>query len=144
MSKRSVFLLLLQFFCFGYFVFFQKLLAFGFMLGLQAIGFLLCSWSIAVMGIGNFNAQPEVKLRAQLVRRGPYSVIRNPMYTGLLLFFGASLGSSFTWTGLLVYCLLILTFSLKIKDEEKFLLERFGSDYAEYKSSTFRILPYML
>ena len=102
MSFKSKILLFLQFLCFGYFLFFQDLLASGIFILVQFLGFLLCLWSIAVMGIRNFNAQPEVKKGARLIKIGPYALIRNPMYAGLLLFFGAGLASHFNWPGFLV------------------------------------------
>lgn len=136
--------MVLQFLCFGYFVFFQELLASGVFILVQFFGFLICLWSIAVMGIGNFNAQPEVKTKARLVQIGPYSIIRNPMYSGLLLFFGAGLISNFSWQGLVAWSILTLVFTLKIGDEEKYLTERFGSQYIDYMNSTYRIIPYLI
>ena len=143
MSVRSKILLALQFACFGYFLLYQEILASGVFILLQFFGFLLCLWSIAVMGIGNFNAQPEVKPRARLVKIGPYTRIRNPMYTGLLLFFGAGLISNFNWQGLAAWVSLALIFLLKIADEEKYLTERFGVSYKEYVSTTYRMIPYL-
>ena len=143
MSLRSKILLAFQFLCFGYFVFFQPLIATGIFILIQFLGFLLCLWSIAVMGIGNFNAQPEVKAKARLVTIGPYSKIRNPMYAGLILFFGAGLVSNFNWQGFVAWVLLVVIFLLKISDEEKYLTERFGSGYTEYVSTTYRIIPYL-
>lgn|SRR5210317_2051279 len=143
MSLRSKILLVLQFLCFGYFVFFQELLASGIYILVQFFGFLLCLWSIAVMGIGNFNAQPEVKMNARLIKFGPYAKIRNPMYVGLLLFFGAGLISNFNWQGLIAWGCLTLIFIIKINDEEKYLTERFGTPYTEYRSSTYRMIPFL-
>lgn len=143
MSQRSKILLALQFLCFGYFVFFQHLIATGVVVLVQFFGFLLCLWSIAVMGIGNFNAQPEVKPKARLIKLGPYATIRNPMYTGLLLFFGAGLISNFNWQGLIAWVSLALIFVMKIIDEEKYLKERFGTHYTEYRSSTYRMIPFL-
>ncbi|MGA9269036.1 MAG: isoprenylcysteine carboxylmethyltransferase family protein [Lutimonas sp.] len=144
MSIRSKILLALQFLCFGYFVFFQELLATGILILVQFFGFLLCLWSIAVMGIGNFNAQPEVKPKARLVKIGPYSKIRNPMYAGLLLFFGAGLISHFNWQGLIAWVFMALIFTFKINDEEKYLTQRFGNSYADYMGSTYRMIPFVL
>ena len=141
MSIRSKILLTLQFLCFGYFALFQQLLTSGILLLFQISGFALCIWSIAVMGIGNFNAQPEVKTGAKLIRKGPYSILRNPMYTGLLLFFGFGLIQHFNWPGALVFILLCFVFALKIIDEEKFLSKRFGNSYLDYKRSTYRLIP---
>jgi len=143
MSLRSKILLTLQFLCFGYFVFFQQLLASGIFILVQFFGFLLCLWSIAVMGIGNFNAQPEVRMNARLVKIGPYTTIRNPMYTGLLMFFGAGLISNFNWEGLMAWFSLVLIFGLKISDEEKYLSKRFGDHYKNYRDSTYRMIPFL-
>lgn len=143
MSFRSKILLSLQFLCFGYFVFFQELLASGVYMLVQFFGFLLCLWSIAIMGIGNFNAQPEVRMNARLIKVGPYTKIRNPMYAGLLLFFGAGVISNFNWQGLIAWVCLVVIFALKIRDEEKYLAERFGSRYKDYFNSTYRIIPYV-
>ena len=109
----------------------------------QFFGFLLCIWSIAVMGIGNFNAQPEVKRGARLIQIGPYSKIRNPMYAGLILLFGAGLMGNFNWPGLMVLLCLVMIFVLKILDEEKYLHERFGDPYKQYLNSTYRLIPYI-
>jgi protein-S-isoprenylcysteine O-methyltransferase Ste14 len=143
MSNKSKLLLVSQFLCFGFLVFYQDWPGSGIYLAIQVFGIALCLWSILIMGLGNFNAQPEVKQGAILKRQGPYSIIRNPMYAGLLLFFGSGLLDSFTWPGLFTYSLLILTFGLKIMAEEKFLTLRFGEVYLEYKRSTYRMIPYV-
>ena len=152
MSNRSKVLLAIQFFCFAYFIFFEDLLTTGFIMLIQFFGFLLCLWSISVMGIGNFNAQPEVKQGARLVKLGPYGRIRNPMYTGLLLLFGAIFLEKSRWAaffepsnliGFLVFLLMFLVFALKARDEEKFLSARFGNDYEDYKKDTYRFFPYL-
>lgn len=143
MSLRSKILLTLQFLCFGYFVFFQELLASGIFILAQFFGFLLCLWSIAIMGIGNFNAQPEVKPKSRLITIGPYTKIRNPMYAGLLLFFAAGVISHFNWPGLIVLISLTLIFGLKIFDEERYLYQRFGDPYKDYKDSTYRMIPFL-
>ena len=143
MSIRSKILLFFQFVGFGYFVFFQDLLATSFFMLIQFFGFILCLWSIAVMGIGRFNAQPEVKSNATLIKIGPYAKIRNPMYAGLILFFGAGVLGNFNWIGFLVLLGLVVLFLIKISDEEKYLAERFGESYLSYKKTTYRLIPYI-
>ena len=65
------------------------------------------------------------------------------MYTGLLIFFGTGLLDDFSWPALLVFAALGITFGMKIRDEEKFLTQRFGEAYLNYKSRTFRMIPYV-
>ena len=143
MSFRSKILLLLQFLCFGYFAFFSKVFASSGLLLVQLLGIALGIWSVISMGLRNFNAQPEVRKGARLIRTGPYALIRNPMYTSLLLFFTPGLLNEFNWTGFAVLMLLGIVFALKIRDEEKFLLGRFGAIYASYRESTYRLIPYV-
>jgi len=95
------------------------------------------------MRIGRFNIQPEVKTEAKLIIKGPYKLIRNPMYLGLLLFFGAGLLESFQLIKILVYVILAAVLSIKIMLEEKYLLLKFGAPYSEYKKTSFRLLPYI-
>ncbi len=144
MSNKSKLLLISQFLCFGFLVFYQEWPGSGIFFVFEVAGIALCLWSILIMGLGNFNAQPEVKPGANLIRKGPYSIIRNPMYAGLLLFFGSGLLDSFNWTGAFVYFVLVVTFGLKIQAEEKFLTNRFGKIYREYKRATYRIIPFVI
>ncbi|MEV6491719.1 isoprenylcysteine carboxylmethyltransferase family protein [Actinoplanes sp. NPDC051633] len=78
---------------------------------------------------------------AALVTSGGYRISRNPMYTGLAV---ASLGA-----GLLIgswWVLVLLPFAvaairlLVIAPEERYLTERFGTAYADYRSSVRRWL----
>jgi len=78
-----------------------------------------------------------------LISAGPYKLIRNPMYTGLLIIFLFGLVSNFTWISLFFFILLCTVFILKIRDEENYLEISFGQRYVEYKRKTFRMIPYV-
>lgn len=143
MSNYSKTFVILQFFCLIYFIFFTNFFADGFGFIIQIIGFLLALWAVITLRIGNFNVQPEVKKGTALIQNGPYKFIRNPMYTGLLLFFGSGVFSSFKWSNLLVFLLLLIILILKIRYEEKFLLNEFGESYEVYKKKSFRLIPYL-
>lgn len=79
---------------------------------------------------------------AELVTLGPYSMMRNPLYT--MSFIGAAgVGAQ---TGSVVMAALFtlvawIVFRTVVAKEEKFLLERFGEPYAEYLRTTPRFLP---
>jgi protein-S-isoprenylcysteine O-methyltransferase Ste14 len=67
----------------------------------------------------------------QLVTRGPFAVVRHPMYTGLIL---AALGSLLiysTWTTLLFACFAPLT-SFRARREEAALAAEFGEQWRDY------------
>ena len=143
MSSLSKLLVLLQFSCLTYLVFFTDLIGHGVLLIIQIIGFSLALWSVFVMGIGRFNIQPEVKTEAKLITKGPCKVLRNPMYSGLILFFGASVFKNLDLIDLSVFVLLIIVLVYKIILEENFLKKRFGETYLLYKSKTFRLFPFL-
>jgi protein-S-isoprenylcysteine O-methyltransferase Ste14 len=79
---------------------------------------------------------------AELVRIGPYSMMRNPLYT--MSFIGAAgVGAQ---TGSLVMAALFLVvawvvFRLVVAREERFLIGRFGEDYVDYLRTVPRFLP---
>ncbi|MCA0931229.1 isoprenylcysteine carboxylmethyltransferase family protein [Lutimonas saemankumensis] len=143
MSTLSKILVLLQFLCFFYFAFFTEILVSGFGLFVQVFAASLCIWAVIVMKPGRFNVQPEVKSNAVFVSNGPYRIIRNPMYLGLILFFGVIVFYEPIILNLLFYLTLVAVFLLKIKLEERFLLKNFGQVYKEYKTKSYRLVPYL-
>jgi protein-S-isoprenylcysteine O-methyltransferase Ste14 len=67
----------------------------------------------------------------QLIMRGPFAIVRHPMYAGLIL---AALGSLLiysTWTTLLFACFAPLT-SVRARREEAALAAEFGEHWQEY------------
>jgi protein-S-isoprenylcysteine O-methyltransferase Ste14 len=109
----------------------------------QMSGFILSLWAVVIMRPGYFNIQPEVKPNASFINSGPYRLIRNPMYTGLIVFFGSGILSSFQNMKFVVFVILVIVLIFKIRLEEKFLENRFGSTYLLYKSKTYRLLPFL-
>ena len=143
LSKRSLILVIIQFTCLAYFLFFERFLTGGFLLIVQFTGFVVALWGVWAMKIGNFNIQPEIKPSAVFVNKGPYKLIRNPMYFGLITFFGSILFYNFTWKNFVIYLILCTVLYLKIEMEEKFLTEKFGSNYTVYLANTYRIIPFV-
>lgn len=143
MSFTSIVLVLIQFGCLLYFILFSHILTAGYFFIIQTFGFLIAVWAIIVMRLGNFNVQPEVNKNAVFIQKGPYKLIRNPMYTGLIIFIGTSVVYNQNLRDSVVFLLLIIILLIKIGMEEKFLEIRFGQKYLEYKKNTFRLLPYI-
>ena len=72
-----------------------------------------------------------------LVIKGPYKIMRNPMITGVLLILLAEsvlLGSKVIWYYTLIF-FIINTIYFKLY-EEKTLIEKFGTEYLKYKQTT--------
>ncbi|WP_052111684.1 methyltransferase family protein [Dokdonia donghaensis] len=106
----------------------------------KVCGFAIVLWGVLAMRIGNFNIQPEVKSEA-LVSRGPYQILRNPMYTGILLFFIPAAFIPLSIINSMLYIALVVVLVLKIYREEQLLSSHFGATYKAYKKTTYRLIP---
>ncbi len=74
-----------------------------------------------------------VKIGHRLIRTGPYRLVRNPMYTGILIAF---VGAVIAIGELLAFVALVIGIAsiwIKIKSEEEILTEKFGEEYLQYK-----------
>ena len=81
--------------------------------------------------------------RTELVTGGLFSVVRNPIFSGMLaVVTGVTLATPSAWTvmGWLDYVLLV---SLQVRLEEDHLLRLHGSDYARYAARVGRFVPGM-
>jgi protein-S-isoprenylcysteine O-methyltransferase Ste14 len=110
-------------------------------LAIAWLGIVLRLWSIATLG-QYFRPIVHIQQGHQLVRSGPYRVLRHPSYTGLLLgLFGLSL--TFANVGAIVVfngCFLAAVL-YRIRVEERFLLDGLGDQYATYMQDTYRLVP---
>jgi len=105
------------------------------------LGGLIAVWASWTLGRG-FTAYPKPPESGALIERGPYRVVRHPVYAGGLLFFlGYSLYSS-VWA-LAATCALGVVWALKARVEERFLRERYP-DYDGYAARVrYRLAPFV-
>ena len=88
-----------------------------------------------------YSAKLEIQSNHHLVTWGPYSRVRNPMYTTFIFF---SLATALVGSNLLLFLFTImiaLGFPAIVKKEEKLLITRFGDEYLEYMKRTGRFIP---
>lgn len=79
-----------------------------------------------------------------LVISGAFGHVRNPLYVGNMLIYTGIGIMSYAWFPYLVLIALIffyIQYYFIIREEEKFLLEKFGEDYKKYKESVPRWIP---
>ena len=110
---------------------------------LETAGIALGVWSMVVMGRENLNIAPTVREGAQLVIKGPYRLIRHPMYASVLLTIWAVIIDKFTLLRLIVGLILMADLMIKMLYEEG-ILKRHFRDYPEYMERTKRIIPFIL
>ena len=83
----------------------------------------------------------EVAPDQKVIDTGPYALMRHPMYVGMLLMYFATPLALGSWVAFLVAPLMIPVIVIRIKDEEKTLLEELPG-YREYTQKVkYRLIP---
>ena len=111
-------------------------------LALCIAGAALAIWSRAILG-ANWSAQVQIKQGHELIQRGPYALIRHPIYTGLILLFAGNAVMVGDWRGVLAVAIVVVSFWRKYLLEEKLLAQEFGQVYAEYRKRTYPLFPFL-
>jgi protein-S-isoprenylcysteine O-methyltransferase Ste14 len=112
------------------------------LLALQLASLLLALWAIALIRPRNVNVAPVVKPGARLVTRGPYRLVRHPMYTALLLLTAVWVANAYSHQRLAAWALLFADMVTKIVVEERYLKDAFET-YDEYRRKTWRLIPFV-
>lgn len=108
---------------------------------LTVAGIALAIRAVLVLG-RHYDLELEVHQDHELVRRGPYRLVRHPVYTGLAMhLLGACVatGNVLLIAGTLLVVLPI--FYLRVRAEERLLRERFGPAYDAYAREVGMLVP---
>jgi protein-S-isoprenylcysteine O-methyltransferase Ste14 len=109
-------------------------------LAIEAVGLVLALWARRCLG-RNWSGEIAIKVHHELVRTGPYRVVRHPIYTGLLgMYVGPSLVSG-ELHAMLGLALATFAYLRKTRLEEAALIRCFGADYGDYRRATWALLP---
>lgn len=109
-------------------------------LAVQTLALLLAVWARRHLG-RNWSAAIAVAVDHQLVRSGPYRVLRHPIYTAVLgMFYGTAIASG-TLHALGGAAIMTMAYARKIRLEERNLRNEFGPAYEEYRRATWALIP---
>lgn len=106
-------------------------------------GILFAFWARAILG-RNWSGRVTIKQDHELILRGPYTFVRHPIYTGIITgLFGTALiyGDVRGFLGVFLYALGLW---IKSRTEERFMLQQFGEQYAQYRERTRALIPFVL
>jgi protein-S-isoprenylcysteine O-methyltransferase Ste14 len=102
--------------------------------------------ALAIGGVlrlgANLSALPYPKEGAPLLETGPFAIVRNPIYSGLVI---AAFGWGFFvngWLTVLWAVVLLVFFDIKSRREERLLCEKFPQ-YAEYQRRVKKLIPWV-
>lgn len=100
---------------------------------------------VARAQLGRFGtAELSTEEDHQLFTQGVYKYIRNPMYSGGLI---ATIGFCLIFrciiTLIIMFIYTFLVYRMRINEEERILLEKFGKEFEEYKKKTKKLIPFL-
>jgi protein-S-isoprenylcysteine O-methyltransferase Ste14 len=105
-------------------------------------GVLFSIWARAILG-RNWSSSVTLKQEHELISTGPYSKVRNPIYTGMLLGglgIVVAVGTAGAIVGYLIAFAALLRKSLI---EQRMLTAHFGEAYNTYRRRTKLLIPYV-
>jgi protein-S-isoprenylcysteine O-methyltransferase Ste14 len=109
---------------------------------LTVAGVVVAIWSRFYIG-RNWSATVTVKEGHELIRSGPYSAVRHPIYSGFLL---ALLGTAIYMgqvRGLVAVGLAMIVWKIKSLREESFMQSEFGEQYVQYRRHVKGLVPFI-
>jgi len=107
---------------------------------LEWLGLLLAIWSRRHLG-QNWSGAIAIKVEHQLIRSGPYSVLRHPIYTGLLMMYAGTLLVMGERLGVVGFVIALFAYARKIWLEEASMSKAFGAEFDDYRSETWAVVP---
>lgn len=103
-------------------------------------GMAFAVWARWYLG-SNWSSVPTIKEQHQLIRSGPYRLVRHPIYTGILLAMMGTFLAKGTIRGVLSVVLLWIGWQVKSRMEEQFMVRTFGAEYEDYRRTTGALFP---
>jgi protein-S-isoprenylcysteine O-methyltransferase Ste14 len=112
-------------------------------LGLTAAGCAFAVWARAWLG-SNWSATVTRKRDHELIRGGPYAIVRHPIYSGFLMGIVGTALALGEVRGVMALALAFVGWFTKARTEERFLVEEFGGDYISYRREVKQLIPFVL
>jgi len=102
-------------------------------------------WALWTINFKNFRLTPNFPKNSRLVAKGPYKLIRHPMYSCLLLatlMIVLDVLDDLSILRIAIWIILFIDLYIKLVYEEKLIIDR-NTDYLIYKRGTKRLIPFI-
>ena len=111
-------------------------------IGVQVAAALLMVWARMTFGLRSFHAGAN-PTAGDLVTRGPFAFVRNPIYAAVILFAWTGVVVHFSLESALLGVVVVLGMLVRVFFEEKLLRVQYGPAYAEYEKRVKRLVPWV-
>ena len=113
----------------------------GLVLGVGGVAFAL--WAVATIG-RHYDLEVEVHADHEVVRTGPYRLVRHPIYTGLLIhLIGACLATENLLLVAGTFFVVLPIFLIRARTEERLLRDQLGPAYDAYAREVGMLIPFV-
>ncbi len=106
-------------------------------------GLVFAIWARLILG-RNWSGVVTLKEGHELIERGPYRVVRHPIYTGILAMLAGTTIALGYFGSFIGFLLVFVSFWVKLKREEDLMLKHFPAKYAAYQHRVKRIIPFLV
>jgi protein-S-isoprenylcysteine O-methyltransferase Ste14 len=107
------------------------------------LGFVFACWARLILGT-LWSVRVERKENHRIIARGPYAIVRHPIYTGLITAALATALVKATPLALFGFVLVSAGLAIKARLEERFLAAELGeASYAEYRGRVPMLVPFL-
>jgi protein-S-isoprenylcysteine O-methyltransferase Ste14 len=110
---------------------------------MEILFLMLAVWARELLG-RNWSGAVSAKHDHELVRSGPYAVVRHPIYTAMLGVYASMMLVAGEMHGLVGVLIAAIAYARKIRIEERYLCEVFGTLYERYRDETWALIPGVL
>ncbi len=105
------------------------------------LGIFLRVWAIRTLG-KYFTATVVLQQKQTLITSGPYRIVRHPSYLGAFLsIVGCAVFLNAYLSIIIAAILMCFSYIIRIRAEEKALIQYFGNDYLQFSKKTNRLFP---
>lgn len=112
-------------------------------IGLFGLAILLSWTSSSALG-RHLRVDAALAAEHQLIRSGPYGLVRNPIYTSMLLVLCATGVVVASWQLFIAgLALFVIGTEVRVRTEEMLLARRFGDEFKQYKKSVPAYIPFL-
>jgi protein-S-isoprenylcysteine O-methyltransferase Ste14 len=112
-------------------------------LAIQTAAVALGIWARRVLG-RHWSGEITIKVDHELIRAGPYRLLRHPIYTAWLGMFAGTALVSGQIHALLGFAMAAFAYWRKIRLEEANLKNAFGGEYDAHRRETWALVPWLI